>query len=139
MACRNLEGGLLMDIIKIIGVGLISLIIIIIIRQYKPEFTLYVSLLAGAIILLFLMDKISGIVDLLTSLSNKASINNEFLKLLIKITGIAFLTEFAVSICKDTGESAIANKVDMGGKVIIVSMSIPIISSLLETIVKILP
>ena len=74
-----------MDIIKIIGVGLISLIIIIIIRQYKPEFTLYVSLLAGAIILLFLMDKISGIVDLLTSLSNKASINNEFLKLLIKI------------------------------------------------------
>ena len=128
-----------MDIIKIIGVGLISLIIIIIIRQYKPEFTLYVSLLAGAIILLFLMDKISGIVDLLTSLSNKASINNEFLKLLIKITGIAFLTEFAVSICKDTGESAIANKVDMGGKVIIVSMSIPIISSLLDTIVKILP
>ena len=59
--------------------------------------------------------------------------------MLIKITGIAFLTEFAVSICKDTGESAIANKVDMGGKVIIVSMSIPIISSLLETIVQLLP
>lgn len=128
-----------MDIIKIIGVGLISLIIIIIVRQYKPEFTLYVSLLAGAVILLFLMDKISGIVDVLTSLSNKASINNEFLKLLIKITGIAFLTEFAVSICKDTGETAIANKLDMGGKVIIVSMSIPIISSLLETVLEVLP
>ncbi len=128
-----------MDIIKIIGVGLISLIIIIIIRQYKPEFTLYVSLLAGGIILLFLMDKISGIVDILTSLSNKASIDSEFLTLLIKITGIAFLTEFAVSICKDTGETAIANKVDMGGKVIIVSMSIPIISSLLETVLQILP
>ena len=128
-----------MDVIKIIGVGLISLIIIIIIRQYKPEFTLYVSLLAGALILLFIMDKIGGIINLLTSLSNKTAINNEFLTLLIKITGIAFLTEFAVSICKDTGESAIANKVDMGGKVIIVSMSIPIISSLLETIVEILP
>lgn len=128
-----------MDIIKIIGVGLISLIIIIIIRQYKPEFTLYVSLFAGGIILLFLMDKISGIVDILTSLSNKASIDSEFLTLLIKITGIAFLTEFAVSICKDTGETAIANKVDMGGKVIIVSMSIPIISSLLETVLQILP
>ena len=128
-----------MDIIKIIGVGLISLIIIIIIRQYKPEFTLYVSLLAGGIILLFIMDKISGIVDILTSLSNKASIDSEFLTLLIKITGIAFLTEFAVSICKDTGETAIANKVDMGGKVIIVSMSIPIISSLLETVLQILP
>ena len=128
-----------MDVIKIIGVGLISLIIIIIIRQYKPEFTLYVSLLAGALILLFIMDELTGIIDLLTSLSNKTSINNEFLKLLLKITGIAFLTEFAVSICKDTGESAIANKIDMGGKVIIISMSIPIISSLLEIILEILP
>ena len=130
---------MLMDVVKIIGIGLISLIIIIIVRQYKPEFTLYVSLLADALILLFIMDKIGGIIDLLTSLSNKTAINNEFLTLLIKITGIAFLTEFAVSICKDTGESAIASKVDMGGKVIIVSMSIPIISSLLETIVEILP
>ena len=128
-----------MDIVKIIGVGLISLIIIIIVRQYKPEFTLYVSLLAGAIILVFIMDKLDGIISLLTTLSNKTAINNEFLTLLIKITGIAFLTEFAVSICKDTGETAIANKVDMGGKVIIVSISIPIISSLLETVVEILP
>ena len=128
-----------MDIIKIIGIGLISLIIIIIVRQYKPEFTLYVSLLAGALILIFIMDKIGGIINLLTSLSNKTAINNEFLILLIKITGIAFLTEFAVSLCKDTGETAIANKVDMGGKVIIVSMSIPIISSLLETVIEILP
>lgn len=128
-----------MDIVKIIGIGLIALIIIIIIRQYKPEFTLYVSLLAGAIILIFIMDKIGAIISLLTTLSNKTAINNEFLILLIKITGIAFLTEFAVSVCKDSGESAIANKIDMGGKVIIVSMSIPIISSLLETVVEILP
>ena len=106
-----------MDIIKIIGVGLISLIIIIIVRQYKPEFTLYVSLLAGALILIFIMDKIGGIIDLLTSLANKTAINNQFLLLLIKITGIAFLTEFAVSLCEDSGENAIANKVDMGGKV----------------------
>ena len=128
-----------MDIIKIIGIGLIALIIIIIVRQYKPEFTLYVSLLAGAIILLFLMDKIGGIVDLLTTLSNKTAINNEFLTLLIKITGIAFLTEFAVSICSDAGEKAIASKIEIGSKIIIITMSVPIITSLLELVVEILP
>ena len=128
-----------MDIIKIIGIGLIALIIIIIVKQYRPEFTIYVSLVAGALTLLMVMDKIGGIIDLLTSLSSKTAINNEFLVLLIKITGIAFLTEFAVSICKDSGEAAIASKVDLGGKVIIISMSIPIIASLLETILKILP
>lgn len=85
------------------------------------------------------LGKISAIIDLLTSLTNKASINNSFIILLIKITGIAFLTEYAVSICKDSGETAIASKIDIGGKVVIISMSIPIIAGLLETIVKILP
>ncbi|HBC84793.1 MAG: stage III sporulation protein AD [Clostridia bacterium] len=128
-----------MDIIKIIGIGLISLIVIIIIKQYRPEFAVYVSLIAGALILVLVLDKMSGVINLLTNLANKTSINKDFIFLLIKITGIAFLTEFAVSICKDAGESAIATKIDMGGKVMIIAISIPIISSLLETIIKVLP
>ncbi len=128
-----------MEIIKIIGVGITSLIIIMILKQYKPEFTVYVSLIAGAIILFLVMDKLSGIITLLKNISSKASINQEFLLILIKITGIAFLTEFATSICKDSGETAIANKVELGGKILIIAISIPIISSLLETIIKILP
>lgn len=128
-----------MDIVKIIGVGLIALIIIILLKQYKPEFVIYVSIIAGAIIIFMVLDKLTGIVDLLTNLSNKAGINNQFLGILLKITGIAFLTEFAVSICNDSGESAIANKIDLGGKIIIIAISIPIISALLELIIKILP
>lgn len=128
-----------MDIVKIIGVGLIALIIIVILKQYKPEFAMYVSLIAGALILFMLLDKLAGIVELLANLSNKAGINNQFLGILLKITGIAFLTEFAVSICQDSGETAIANKIDLGGKVIIIAISIPIISALLELIIKILP
>ena len=128
-----------MDIVKIIGIGLIALILIIILKQYKPEFVIYVSLIAGALILLMTFTRISGIIELINSLSTKVSVHQEFITLLIKITGIAILTEFAVSICKDTGETAIASKVDMGGKVIMVSMSVPIIAGLLETILKILP
>lgn len=128
-----------MDILKIIGIGLIALIMIIIIKQHRPEFAIYISLTAGILILSLVIGKISGIITLLENLANKSSINNEFLYLLIKITGIAFLTEFAVSICKDSGESAIASKIDIGGKVTIIAISIPIISGLLETVIKILP
>ena len=108
-------------------------------KQYKPEFVIYVSIIAGAIILMMLVPYIKSIIDLLNDLAGKASINTDFIKLLIKITGIAFLTEFAVNICKDTGENSIANKIDLGGKVIIITMSIPIIASLLQTMMKILP
>lgn len=128
-----------MDIIKIIGIGFIALIIIVILKQYKPEFAMYVSLIAGVLIFLLIATKISGIIEVLKNIASKATIDSDFITLLIKITGIAILTEFAVSICKDSGETAIANKVDLGGKIIIMSMSIPIMSSLLETIVKILP
>lgn len=126
-------------IIKIIGIALTALIIIILLKQYKPEFAIYISLLTGVLILLLVMDQLSQIISLLQSLATKASINSTFLGLLIKITGIAFLAEFAVSVCRDAGEGAIASKIEIGSKIIIIAMSIPIISSLLEIILKILP
>lgn len=128
-----------MEIIKIIGIGIIGLIIVIILKQYKPEFAVYASIIAGSFILLASISQISGIINLLKDLSNRANINNKFLEIILKITGIAILTEFAVSICQDSGESAIANKIDIGGKVIIITISLPIITSLLETILKVLP
>ena len=128
-----------MEIVRIIGIGLIALIIIILLKQYKPEFVIYISLLTGALILLLLVDQLAGIINLIQSIAGKANINNQFLILLIKITGIAFLSEFAVSICKDSGEGAIASKIELGSKIIIISMSIPIISSLLEIILNVLP
>lgn len=128
-----------MDVIKIIGIGIISLILIIITKQYKPEFAIYISLIAGILILTLIIDKLTNIVQLLQSISSKASINNNFLGILLKITGIAILTEFAVSICKDSGESAIASKIEIGSKIIIISISIPIISNLLEIVIDILP
>ena len=126
-------------IIKIIGIGLVALIIIILLKQYKPEFAIYISLLAGVLILLLVMDQLTQVISLLQSLASKASINSTFLAILLKITGIAFLAEFAVRVCKDAGEGAIASKIEIGSKIIIIAMSIPIISSLLEIILKILP
>ena len=128
-----------MEIIRIVGIALITLIIIILLKQYKKEFAVYISLLAGVLILLLVTDKFEGIIDLIRSIANKSSINTEFISLILKITGIAFLAEFAVSICNDSGETAIANKIEIGSKIIIISMSIPIFSSLLELILKILP
>ena len=127
------------DVIKIIGIGLLALIIIVILKQYKPEFAIYVSMIAGVLILVLAIQKLTGIINLLQSLANKTYINKSFLSILLKITGIAFITEFAVSICSDAGEKAIASKIEIGSKVIIIAMSIPTITSLLELVIEILP
>lgn len=128
-----------MEIIKIIGIAFIALIIIIMLKQYRPEYAIFISILTGILILFLVMDRLTGIINLIETIQDKFSINTHFIALLIKITGIAFLSEFAVSVCKDSGEAAIASKIEIGSKIIIISMSIPIISSLLEIILKILP
>ena len=72
------------EIIKIIGIGLISLVISIILKQYKPEYAIYISIIAGILILFLAMEKLSGIINLLQSISDKTYINKQFLGILLK-------------------------------------------------------
>ena len=127
------------ETIKIIGIGLLALTLIIIIKQYRPEFALYISLIAGTFILILAMDKFTNIINLLKQICNESGLNTKFLGILLKMTGIAFLAEFAISICKDAGETSLANKVELGSKAIVISMSIPIIHNLLEVILNLMP
>ncbi len=127
------------EVIKIVGIGLISLILIIIIKQYRPEFAIYISIISGIIIFFYAIDKLTNIIDLLKQICNQSGVNNKYLGILIKMTGIAFLAEFAISICKDAGESSLANKIELGSKAIVISMSIPIIHNLLEIILNLMP
>lgn len=128
-----------MDIIKIIGIGFVSLIITILLKEYKKEFAIFPVLIGGSIIIFLSIDTLKSIVDFINELSNYSNYNKNFIGLLLKITGISILTEYAVSICKDTGESSIANKIDFGGKVIVISLSIPVISTALESLTSLLP
>ena len=68
-----------MEIIKIVGIALIALIVIILLKQYKPEFAIYISLLTGVLILILVMDELTGIINLIQTIANKTSINQKFL------------------------------------------------------------
>lgn len=128
-----------MEIVKIVGVGLVATVLVILLKQYRPEFALYLSLAAGVLLFSMVIGKVASIVELLQNLANKSNFHSQFLWILLKITGIAILTEFAVSIAKDAGESAIASKIDLAGKVLVISLSIPILTNLVETITTLLP
>jgi stage III sporulation protein AD len=125
-----------MEIIKIIGVGLLTLIISILLKDVKKEFSIYAVIIGTSIILFLSMDVLKEIINFIEGLTK--NVNGEFIKILLKMTGIAILTEYAVSLCKDSGESAIATKIDLGGKIILISLSIPVISSTLETLTQLL-
>ena len=127
-----------MEIIQIIGIGFSGVLIALLLKENKPEFKIYISIIVGIIIFLLVAKNLRSFINLITDLSNRLSIKSEFISILLKITGIAILTEFAISICKDSGENAIASKIDLGGKIAIIGISMPIITGLLETLLNLL-
>lgn len=120
------------DIFKIVAFAIISVVLILLIKQQKPEIAMLLTIVCSIALLIFALDKMSGVFELLDVLVTKSGINKEFLKIILKITVIAYIVEFGKNICVDAGQSSIATKLEMAGKVIIVVLSLPIISSLVN-------
>jgi stage III sporulation protein AD len=128
-----------MDIIQIVGLGLIVTILSLIIKEQKPMFAFLLATFTGIIIFLFLIGKIASVIQVLEDLATKSSINMVFLKTILKIIGVAYIAEFGAQIVRDAGQESIATKIELSGKILIMVMAIPIISVIIETVVKLLP
>lgn len=128
-----------MEIFKIIGIGIITCIVVIIVKQIKPEFAV-VALIAGSVIMLvYIFDYFVNILGVFANIVNKTGINQELFSIILKIIGVGYLIEFAANICADSGNPAIADKIVLGGKLLILIISMPIITNLLDVIVSLIP
>lgn len=126
-----------MTIFKIVGFGIIAVSLIIILKNQKPEIALICVIASSVIMLTLVFDELKSVINLINSLVENSSIDSFYIKIILKVIGISYIVEFGRDICKDAGESAIANKIEMAGKVIIVSLSIPIIASLVDIVAQI--
>ena len=128
-----------MDIVKVVGIGFVAALISNILKEYKKEYAIYALLVGCMIIFLYSLDTLKQIVVFIKKFNQINVSNIPFLEVLLKTTGIAILVEYSVSICKDLGENSIANKIDFGGKLIIISLTIQVILESLNTLLKIMP
>ena len=128
-----------MEIIQIVGLGLIVTILTLIIKEQKPMFAFLLAAFTGIMIFLFLIGKISSVIGVLEDLAVKSNVNIVFLKTILKIIGVAYIAEFGAQIVRDAGQESIASKIELSGKVLIMVMAIPIITVIIETVVKLLP
>lgn len=127
------------EILQIVGLGLVATILIIVLKAQRPEIAIQVSIITGIVVFLLVVSKLTAVIRLLDSYARKANIDMMYLTVLLKIIGIAYIAEFGAEVCKDAGESSIASKIEIAGKVIIVVLAVPIITSLLDLIIKIMP
>ena len=129
-----------MDIIfKIIGAGLITCIAALIIKPVRSDFAMLISMVGGRIILVMILSSLATAINLISSIANQTGIDSNLLSLVFKIIGVGYLTEFTASLCADTGSSGLGDKVLLGGKVVILVMALPIITSILSIVMELLP
>lgn len=118
-----------MDIIKICGILAVTAFLTLILKEQNSGMHRLVSVTGTVIAGLFAVQCISPIIEYSNSLG---SISSELLSLLIRVLGVSYLTEFAVSVCKDTGETSLATGVELCGKAEILVLSLPLFKQLME-------
>lgn len=128
-----------MDIIQIVGFGLVAAVLVLIVKEQKAMMAFLLAAFAGVVIFLFLVGKISDIIAMLERLAEQSNVNMVFFQTILKIIGIAYIAEFGAQVVRDAGQEAIASKIELAGKVLIMVLAIPIISVIVETVMKLMP
>ncbi|MFD2446017.1 stage III sporulation protein AD [Bacillus sp. CGMCC 1.16607] len=128
-----------MEILQIVGIALVSTFLALIVKEQKPNFAFLLIVFVGCAIFLFLVDQIYEIIQMLQKIASNAHVNLIYVETILKIIGIAYIAEFAAQITKDAGQGAIASKIELGGKILILAMAIPILTVMIETIIQLIP
>lgn len=121
-----------MNITTVMIFCIISAILALVLRQYKPEFAMLLSMVCSVAVLLYLMEGVTQIKDELTAILQSVSLPPELLNVVFKGLGICILAELASQSCRDAGENSIAMKAELAGKVAIMIISMPFFYRLLD-------
>lgn len=127
-----------MSILKITGLGLIGATVALLVKGFRPEISVQVSVAVAAILFVYAALELSGIMEQLGNYIESIGLDSGYIAIVLKALGLAYLTRFASDICRDAGESAIAGKVELCGKVMIVAAALPAAFGLLDMIREIL-
>jgi stage III sporulation protein AD len=125
--------------LQITGVALVGAFLAMIIKEQKPNLAFLLVVFVGSSIFLFLIDKIYEIIQMIQQLAVNANVNMVYLSTVLKIIGIAYIAEFTSQITKDAGQGAIASKIELAGKIMILTMAIPILTVIIESVIQMIP
>ncbi|WP_027719282.1 stage III sporulation protein AD [Desulfovirgula thermocuniculi] len=128
-----------MEIVQIVGLGVVAAVLAVTIRHNKPEMAMLLSIAVGLILFFMVLGKIGAVVELLKEMASRASLNMVYLATVLKIVAIAYIADFGAQICRDAGEGAVASKIEFAAKILILVLAVPIVMALLQSLLKLLP
>lgn len=123
-----------MNIFKIVGLGLSAAVLAVFIKNWRSEIAIQISLVAATIMFFMAVPYLKALLEMFRDISNRIGLDVRYINLVLKVIGIAYVAQFGAELCRDSGESALASKIEFGGKIMIVTLSMPVLYSFLEII-----
>lgn len=123
-----------MNIVIIASTALIAAVLSVVLKQYKPEYSLFISIGAGILIFLSVIAVIQPVIAYINELTESAGLEGIYGEVLIKALAVCYITQLACDCCNDAGESAIAGKLQLAGRIAILLLSLPMFKSLTEIV-----
>lgn len=127
-----------MGICALIALVLISLALILLLKQYRPEFALLASVTSALILLIYGIAKAGEIISAVRSLTERAGIDEQNVMLVLKALGICYIVQIAKDVCADSGQTALSDRIDFIGKVTVVAMSLPLLTQIIGIVTQLL-
>ena len=128
-----------MIIIQVVAVGIISAVLALTIKKHSPEIAIIITLAASLLIFFMVLPILASAVGIIQNLGAHLDSSVAYVPLVLQVLGIAYIAELGAQVCIDAGESAIASKIEMAGKVLIMAVAAPILLDVLNMIVGIMP
>ncbi len=126
---------------KLGGLALVALAALLILRQMKPEWAPYLRTAVAVVALGGVLGLTTEVVEGLYGLADRGGtsvLDGAAWSTVLRALGLAFLTETAASICRDSGEGGLAGWVEMAGKLEILLLALPLIRTVLDTVAALL-
>ena len=127
-----------MDIASLLGIGIVGTIVAVTVKNHRAEIGVCVALAVGIVIFVRVLPEISQMLDALEEICEGQDVAEEYFKLIVKVTGIAYITQFASELAKDAGEGAISKKLELAGKIGIICIIMPTVKNLITIITDVL-
>ncbi|WP_077534026.1 SpoIIIAC/SpoIIIAD family protein [Massiliimalia massiliensis] len=121
-----------MDIFPIVGIALVGAALCILFKQYKPEYAMLTALISGILLFGMILLNLEPVFQTVTEMMERVQVNSEYAKAVIKALGICYVVQLAADTCRDAGQSALAGKVELGGKAAVVVIALPLFQNLLN-------
>lgn len=121
---------------KITVLSLVFILLSVLLKNYRPEYVFLLRVFGITIIIYYALEYVEKFINSFSSAFNDFNIDSSHISLLIKIVGIAIITDFISDILIDNGETAMANTVTIFSKFIVLYLTFPVLNGIIVFCLK---